>query len=77
MVLQLNPWRPNIQPILEKLETDAVWVQLYHLPMEAWHGEMFETIGDFLGELLKVDESTENRMRARFAHIYVETSLSL
>ncbi|XP_039121436.1 uncharacterized protein LOC120258150 [Dioscorea cayenensis subsp. rotundata] len=76
MVLQLTPWKDHFQPTFEKLDLAAVWVQLHHLPIEYWSGEVLELIGDSFGRLLKVDEHTEKLTRTKFARICVEIDLS-
>lgn len=33
-MLQLSPWHESFQAAFEKLSLAAVWIQLYHLPIE-------------------------------------------
>lgn len=59
MVLQLTPWKDHFQPAFEKLHRVVVWVQLHHIPLEYWDGEVLEMIEEQFGRLLKVDDHTE------------------
>lgn len=76
MVLQLTPWKGHFQPAFEKLHLAAVWVQLHHLPIEYWNGEVLELVGEQFGRFLKVDDHTEKLTRTKFARICVEIILS-
>lgn len=33
-ILQLSPWSESFQPAFENISTVAVWIQIFHLPME-------------------------------------------
>lgn len=45
LVLQLTLWKDHFQPVFEKLHLAAIWVQLHHLLIEYWSGEVLELIG--------------------------------
>lgn len=75
-ILQLTPWSESFQPAFKKLTLAIVWIQIYHLPIELWEGEILETIASQFGRVLKVDEHTLDRSRARYARICVELVLS-
>lgn len=75
-ILQLAPWSESFQPAFEKLSIAVVWIQIYHLPIELWEGDILETVASQFGKLLKVDEHTLDRTRAKFARVCVELDLS-
>lgn len=60
---------------LEKLSLAAVWIQIYHLPIELWSGEILEQVASQFGRVLKVDDFTIDRSRDKFARICVELDL--
>lgn len=45
-ILQLSLWKESFQPTFERFSTVAVWVQIYHLPMELWGGDILELVDD-------------------------------
>ncbi|KAM0943006.1 putative transcription factor interactor and regulator CCHC(Zn) family [Dioscorea sansibarensis] len=75
-ILQLSPWRESFQPAFEKLTVAAVWIQLYHLPIELWNGDILEMVAFQFGKVLKIDEHTLDCSRAKFARVCVELDLS-
>lgn len=75
-ILQLAPWRESFQPALEKLSSAIVWIQIFRLPMELWEGEILEMVASQFGRVLKVDEHTIDRSRAKFARVCVELDLN-
>lgn len=74
-ILQLSPWSESFQPAFERLSVAAVWIQLYHLPMELWKGEILEMIASQFGRVIKIDEHTIDRSRAKFARVCIELDL--
>lgn len=58
IILQLPPWKPFFEPAFAKLNTAAIWVQLYNLLVNFWDGESLESITAHLPYLLKVDDLT-------------------
>lgn len=74
-ILQLSPWSESFQPAFEKLSNAAVWIQIYHFPMELWGGEILELVASQFGKVLKVDAHTLDRSRAKFARVCVENNL--
>lgn len=75
-ILQLTPSFESFQPAFEKLALAAVWIQIYHLPIELWEKEILEVIASQFGRILKVDEHILDHSRMRYARICVELDLS-
>lgn len=69
-ILQLSPWRACFQPAFKPVSTTAVWIQLYHLPIELWIGEILELVVSQFGKVLKLDQHTIYRTRAKFARVF-------
>ncbi|XP_039120330.1 uncharacterized protein LOC120256715 [Dioscorea cayenensis subsp. rotundata] len=76
-ILQLFEWRESFQPAFEKLSTAAIWIQLHHVPIELWKGEILDVIASHFGRVLKIDEHTLQLSRSKFARICVEIDLDL
>ncbi|XP_039138906.1 uncharacterized protein LOC120276249 [Dioscorea cayenensis subsp. rotundata] len=71
-ILQLFEWRESFQPAFEKLSIAAIWIQLHHVPIELWKGEILDVIASHFGRVLKIDEHTLQLSRSKFARICVE-----
>lgn len=69
------PMVGEFQPTFEKLSTAAIWIQIYHLPMEPWGGEILEIMASQFGSVLKIDEDTFDCSRAKFARVCVDLDL--
>lgn len=76
-ILQLASWREGFQPTIEQLSTTAVWIQIFHLPIELWNVETLEAMVSFFGKVLKIDEHTQSQSRTRFARVCIEINLRL
>ncbi|WOL20110.1 hypothetical protein Cni_G28912 [Canna indica] len=70
-VLLLIPWRPNFQPLIEKISTIPIWLQLPGLPLEYIQTNILLKIASCIGQPIKVDEITLRGQRAKFARICV------
>ena len=76
LVLQLLPWHPLFQPVSVSFNTAATWLQLHHLPVELWEGEILESLVSNFGRLLKINEQTLNLSLAKYVRVCVELDLS-
>ncbi|XP_039128993.1 uncharacterized protein LOC120265170 [Dioscorea cayenensis subsp. rotundata] len=74
---QLSEWHESFQPTFEKLSTMAVWIQLHHVPIELWYGDLLENIASHFGKVLKIDDHTLNLSRSKYARVCVEIDLKL
>ena len=59
-----------------KLSSAIVWLQLHHLPLDFWDGEVIEAITEYIRRLLKIDKHTLERKKARYARICLKINLS-
>lgn len=75
-ILQLTAWSERFQPTFEKLSLAAVWIQIHHLPIELWSGDILELVASQFGRVLKIDKPTIDRSRAKFARVCVLLDLN-
>ncbi|XP_073002499.1 uncharacterized protein [Typha latifolia] len=75
-VLNLIPWRNNFRPSPEAFTTAPSWIQLHNLPQEYWELEALIPVAAFFGRPLRVDETTLDHTRSRFARVCIEADLS-
>jgi len=52
----------------------GIWIQIYGVPLHAWHFKFLDFITSSFGRLLKIDPCTTNLERFDFAHILVSTN---
>lgn len=57
--------------------TAVIWIQLHHVLIELWKGEILEVIASHFGRVLQIDEHTLSLSRSKFARICVEIDLDL
>ncbi|CAA7029676.1 unnamed protein product [Microthlaspi erraticum] len=73
--LLVQAWSSEFDPLKDEIVTAPVWVRLSHLPVNFYHRSILMGIAKGLGKLLRVDQTTLNVERARFARICVEVNL--
>lgn len=73
--LLTKAWSPDFDPLRDDIVTTPVWVRLSNLPVNFYHRSILMGIAKGLGEPIKVDLTTLNFERARFARICVEVNL--
>lgn len=76
MVFQLSHWEEMLQLAMAKLNKAAIWLQLHHLPLDFWDVETLESMIENIGHLLKIDELTLERRRAKYTRVCLEIDLS-
>ncbi|XP_073004938.1 uncharacterized protein [Typha latifolia] len=75
-VLNLISWRNNFRPTAEAFTTTPIWIQLPNLPKEYWELEALIPVAAYFGKPLRVDETTLDHTRSRFARVCVEIDLA-
>ncbi|CAA7018342.1 unnamed protein product [Microthlaspi erraticum] len=73
--LMVKAWSPAFDPSRDEITTTPVWVRLSNLPVNYYHRTILMGIAKGLGVPIKVDQTTLNFERARFARICVEVDL--
>lgn len=66
---------PDFDPLRDKITTTPVWVRLSNIPVNFYHMSILMGIARGLGNPIKVDLTTLNFERARFARVCVEVNL--
>lgn len=74
--LMTQTWNPEFDPLRDEIVTTPVWIRLSNIPVNFYHKAILMGIAKGLGTLVKVDETTLNFERARFARVCVEVNLS-
>jgi len=54
----------------------TIWIIMYSLPQELWHGEILDVIGNNLGIHIKNEKATRERCYTSYAWIYVYMNIS-
>jgi len=66
----LEKWRPGCRP-----NNRVVWIQVWGFPLEVWEVEHFKKAISFIGDVIELDDDTEDRRRLDRARILVRTPL--
>lgn len=74
--LMVQAWSPKIDPLRDEIVTTPVWVRLSNIPVNFYHRAILIGIASGLGRPIKVDLTTLNLERARFARVCVEVNLA-
>lgn len=73
--LLVQAWSPEFDPLRDEITTTPVWVRLSNIPVNFYHRSILLGIARGLGKPVKVDLTTLNFERARFARVCVEVNL--
>ncbi|XP_018466068.2 uncharacterized protein LOC108837533 [Raphanus sativus] len=73
--LVVQAWTPSFDPLSDDIVTTPVWIRLANIPINFYHKSILMGIAKALGKPVKVDLTTLNFERARFARICVEVNL--
>lgn len=74
--LMVQAWSPEFDPLRNKINTTPVWVRFSNIPVNFYHKSILLGIARGLGKPVKVDLTTLNFERARFARVCVEVDLT-
>lgn len=74
--LMVRAWSPEFDPLRDDIATTPVWVRLKNIPVNFYHRSILMGIAKGLGKPVRVDITTLNFERARFARICVEVNLA-
>lgn len=72
--LMVQAWSPSFDPLSEEITTTPVWVRLANLPINFYHRSILMGIAKGLGNPIRVDLTTLQCERARFARVCVEVN---
>eukprot|EP00253_Pinus_taeda_P031990 PITA_31990 len=74
--LYMQPWTMNFVQERKTFTLVLVWIRLYSLPLDYWLSESLKTIGNKLGNFIKISDATLKGKYTAFARICVEMDLS-
>ncbi|KAG2247637.1 hypothetical protein Bca52824_087265 [Brassica carinata] len=74
--LMVQAWTPEFDPLKDEIVTTPVWVRLSNIPVNFYHKTILMGIAKGLGRPIKVDLTTLNFERGRFARVCVEVNLN-
>ena len=74
--LMVQDWSPKFDLLKDEIVTTPVWVRLTNIPVSYYHPSILMGIAGSLGKPLKVEMTTLNLERGRFARVCVEVNLS-
>ncbi|CAA7030619.1 unnamed protein product [Microthlaspi erraticum] len=72
----VQAWTPDFDSLRHDITTTPVWVRLTNIPVTFYHKAILMGIAKGLGKPVKVDLTTMNFERARFARVCVEVNLA-
>lgn len=73
--LTVRKWCPDFQPTIASIRRVAVWVRFSQLPIEYYDAKMLTFIGNRIGKTVKVDKTTLQQVRGKYARVCVEVDL--
>ncbi|CAN6921497.1 unnamed protein product [Brassica oleracea] len=73
--LMVQAWNPEFDPVKDDITTTPVWVRISDLPVNFYHKAILFGIAKGVGKPIRVDVTTSNLERARFARVCVEVNL--
>ncbi|OMO91129.1 hypothetical protein CCACVL1_07215 [Corchorus capsularis] len=73
--LTISRWKPLFRPYQAAIRTIDVWVRLLGLPIEFFSRSKLVEVGNLIGKIVKVDKSTEESSRGKYARICMEVYL--
>lgn len=73
--LLVQGWTPEFDPLKDEIVTTPVWIRLSNIPVNFYHKSILMGISRGLGTPVKVDMTTLNLERARFARVCVGVDL--
>ncbi|CAN1187114.1 hypothetical protein LINPERHAP2_LOCUS38539, partial [Linum perenne] len=68
-------WRPNFEPGYYQVNNTRVCVRLPGLPLEYFHVNVMNFVGDKLGRTIKIDSTTIFGSRGNYARMCIEVDL--
>ena len=74
-VLMAQAWSPEFNPMTDEISTTPVWVRISNVPFTFYHRQILMGMVVGLGKPLRVDGTTLQFERARFARICIEVDL--
>ncbi|KAH7528625.1 hypothetical protein FEM48_Zijuj05G0092000 [Ziziphus jujuba var. spinosa] len=74
--LSVQAWRPEFDPLTDRIRRMVIWVRLPYLSFEYYNRSILTQIGNLFGRTLKINNTTEMANRGKFARLCVEMDIS-
>ncbi|KAF7844994.1 uncharacterized protein G2W53_001899 [Senna tora] len=74
--LIVRPWTSLFNPE-ETIQKLAAWVHLPDLPIELYDTKVLNTIGSYIGKVIKIYTNTSLQVRGKFARLCIEDKLEI
>lgn len=68
-------WYEGFNPLTKNVANVPMWVQLFGLLQHLWSLNIIKLIGNYIEEIIKMDESFESRETALIARVYVNMNI--
>ncbi|XP_061371160.1 uncharacterized protein LOC133313766 [Gastrolobium bilobum] len=75
--LAIRKWEPCFNPQKANIHRVAAWIRLPGIPQEVCEYSFLNHLGNVIGKVIKVDKTTSNGERGKFARVCVDLDLSL
>ncbi|KAJ4844170.1 hypothetical protein Tsubulata_026931, partial [Turnera subulata] len=75
-VLSVQPWSPEFKASSDRIDSVVVWTQYPDFPVNRYHSEVFNHLGNMVGKTVKLDGNTRSPSRAKFAKVAVCVDLT-
>ena len=74
--LTVQPWSPDFVASSRKIDTTMVWIRIPCLNVGYYDEDVLLSIASMVGHPVKIDQTTMNAARGKFARVCVEITLS-
>lgn len=77
LYLTARKWVPNFIPSDEPIKILNAWVRIPNLAVEYFDSNFLHTVGNKIGKVIKIDQTTARAKRGKFTRMCVEIDLFL
>lgn len=74
--LSVQPWTPSFNPRHHFISRIVTWIRLPYLPARYYHSDVIKSIGNTIGDVVKINYNTASGNRGRFARVTVMLDLT-
>ncbi|KAJ8765185.1 hypothetical protein K2173_011445 [Erythroxylum novogranatense] len=75
-VLAVQRWVPSFCPSQAKISHVVVWVRIPNLPIARYYPQILRTIGNLVGDTVRIDDASLHAQRGRYARLTVQVDLT-
>lgn len=74
--LTVQYWYPSFQASIASASNVVAWIHFSDLSPKFYHDKILTKLGNMVGKTIRIDNTTLEAQRGRFAHVAVELDLS-